>query len=75
MDSNTPERITPRRYWPEDVVNQILEGVAAGDSLTAICARPRMPNRITFYQWVGRDPELKSKYVAALQAAIAVRHA
>lgn len=67
-------RVTPRAFWPENVVDTILEAVAAGESLASVCARPGMPTRQCFYTWLV-NPELNARYIAAVQQAVAVRHA
>ncbi|WP_321943134.1 terminase small subunit-like protein [Paraburkholderia tropica] len=57
-----------RRYYPAVIVDQIIERVSAGESVTAICADPAMPCAASFFNWLA-DPELRGKYEQARAAA------
>lgn len=51
--------------YDANVCLQILERVAAGETLEAICSDPDLPSRATFWRWCVAHPELNRAYNAA----------
>jgi len=54
----------PSKRTPE-VVDQILQGISEGKTLTSLCANPDMPNRSTFIDWVNGDRQLSQRFAHA----------
>lgn len=50
----------------EEVLNAIYDRVACGESLLKICQDPKMPSRKCFYEWVGNDATIKTRYEFAM---------
>lgn len=48
--------------YSEELAEQVCGLVAAGVSLTNICAQPGMPSRMSVYNWRMRFPEFREKY-------------
>lgn len=57
----------PRIVYSEDVLDLILDRVAAGEALSRVCNSPDMPTRKSFFEWVEKDPSIKIKYEFAIQ--------
>lgn len=53
-------------YFSPELFSEICGRVAEGQSLNKICAEPDMPSRKSFFQWVSKDPALKSEYEFAI---------
>jgi hypothetical protein len=56
----------PREYDPA-IADQILDAVAAGQTITSICSKDGFPNRHTFHGWCRHDAELREKYRVAIE--------
>ncbi len=54
-----------RTTYSEDVVDEVLSRIAAGESLTGICKDKHLPTRKTFCQWLDQRPALYGRYVRA----------
>ena len=54
-----------RTTYSEEVVDEILSHIAAGESLTAISKDKHLPARKTFCQWLDQRPALYGRYVRA----------
>ena len=54
--------------YPEELKHQILDRLAAGESLKAICAAPDMPDRTTVWRWMIADKDLSEKYELCKQS-------
>jgi len=59
-----------RRFFPEPVIDQIIERVAAGQDLVTVCENPMFPCRATFYEYLQQDATLMGRYIDAQQRAI-----
>lgn len=57
-----------RVNFSEEVFADMLERIACGDSVRAICDEPGYPSRKTFYGWVLRNDALRERYEVALVA-------
>lgn len=55
-------------YFSEEVFADMLERIACGDSVRAICDEHGFPSRKTFYGWVLRNEDLRLRYETALVA-------
>lgn len=51
--------------FAEDVIEELLEKLTAGQSLTAICADKRMPARRTVYDWIDNDDDFSARFHAS----------
>lgn len=65
-------RREPVRYAP-DIAEAILAAVTAGDSLSAVAARPGMPSAPTIRAWAATWPDFGQALAAARQATVATR--
>lgn len=54
--------------YSDELVNQILDRLANGESLRAICAGDDMPNRATVFRWLRSYPEFAALYALAREA-------
>ena len=54
----------PSEYSME-IAEQILNRIMEGQMLTKICAEDGMPERLTFYRWMGSRPDLANAYARA----------
>lgn len=59
---------TTRVVFSEEVFAEMLERIACGDSVRAICDEHGFPSRKTFYGWVLRNEDLRERYETALVA-------
>lgn len=50
------------------LVDEVLEAIAEGETLAAVCRREGMPNRRTWTQWCYDDPNLAKRYQTAREA-------
>lgn len=50
------------------VFDQILERIAEGESLNAICRDADMPNKATVFKWLAADDQMSDRYTRARQA-------
>jgi hypothetical protein len=69
VTSNTHTRARktkPRIVRTEDLLTQIFERVANGESLNKICSEPGMPARKSFYEWVAQDETVLRRYEFAM---------
>ena len=58
----------PRIVYSENVLDLILDRVAAGEALSRVCgSSDDMPTRKSFFEWVAKDPAIKAKYEFAIQ--------
>jgi hypothetical protein len=62
-----PATKRPREY-NDSIAWVILERLGDGEILHDICANPGMPHPVTFFRWVGENPEYAKSYYAALLA-------
>lgn len=51
-------------YTPE-AAEAFCDRIAAGETVTSICARKDMPSQKAIYGWLRREPEFQALYVAA----------
>jgi len=51
----------------DEIVSEILERIADGESLNKICSVDGMPSRKSFYEWVSQDADLQRRYELALE--------
>lgn len=51
--------------YGDDVRAEILRRLACGETLSAICRRPGMPDRDTVYQWQEKDEEFSRQFARA----------
>src|SRR5690348_18468838 len=58
---------TPEKYVhkTKQVTDKILERIADGDSLAAICREDGYPTQKAFYLWLEQDGELLQRYARA----------
>lgn len=56
----------PRIVKTDDILEQIFERVAKGESLNRICSEPDMPARKSFYEWVAEDETVLRRYEFAM---------
>lgn len=56
----------PRITYSDELLEVILDRVAAGESLAKVCDAPDMPTRKSFYAWVADVRGVKEKYEMAL---------
>lgn len=54
-------------YDKATIIPLILDRIAAGESMNAICRDPDMPGYRTVTQWFTDDPELDAAYTAATE--------
>lgn len=52
--------------FSDELLAEMLDRVASGESLNQICEESGMPTRKTFYQWVSDDPAIRNMYEVAL---------
>ena len=57
----------PRIVYSDDILDLILDRVAAGEALSRVCSSPDMPTRKSFFEWVDKDPSIRVKYEFAIQ--------
>lgn len=62
----TNTRTRARVTKSEELLEQIFERVAKGESLNRICSEPGMPARKTFYEWVAEDETVLRRYEFAM---------
>lgn len=51
--------------YTEELAEQILDRIAAGESMRKICASPGMPNVATVIRWMGSNSEFATKCARA----------
>lgn len=51
--------------WSEEVRQKVLDRIAEGESLRAICQDDDMPGKATVLQWCDEDDEFRTKYARA----------
>jgi hypothetical protein len=73
MDNTVQPRNAGRRFFPSVIVDQIIEKVEQGKSISEICENPAFPSRKTFYNWLTEDPDLYARYVAAVRKQVLSR--
>ena len=54
----------PTKKTPE-VIERLLEGIADGQTLRALCREEGMPNWRTVYDWIDADAELAARFERA----------
>lgn len=63
--------------WTADrkavAMERICDRIAAGEHLRDICADPWMPSRVSIFDWVRSDPELRRQYQRALEVRTDLR--
>jgi hypothetical protein len=52
--------------FSDELLSEMLEQVASGESLNQVCKKAGMPTRKTFYKWVADDESVRNRYEAAL---------
>lgn len=52
--------------YSDEIIDELLERLEAGKSLSEICRDPRMPNRRTVYRWQRAGDELSERIIDAL---------
>lgn len=60
-------RIQARRRR-EAIEDELAAGIAAGETLRSLAARPGMPRATTFYRWAREDPAFAARLKAAREA-------
>jgi hypothetical protein len=68
MNAQEHKETNTRVNFSEEVFAEMLERIACGDSVRAICDEPGYPSRKTFYGWVLRKEDLRERYETALVA-------
>lgn len=58
-----------RKYFPSVVIDQIIDRISAGESVTSICSDPSMPCAASWFRWLTLDVALAARYEAARAAA------
>lgn len=56
----------PSKYKP-DLMEEILDKVSMGGTLTEICKAPGMPKSGTVHAWVRNEPGLRERWMTALE--------
>lgn len=56
----------PRITKNENILEQIFDRIADGESLNKICEEPGMPTRKSFFAWVGEDESILRRYEFAM---------
>lgn len=51
--------------YSKDLVDEIIERVAGGETIVDICKDDHMPEPRHFYRWLRQDPELRQTYAQA----------
>ena len=64
-----------RTYFSAGTVEIILERIAKGESLSAICSEAGMPSRISWMRWCTDDDALGERYMRAQQKGLEVKFA
>jgi hypothetical protein len=64
---------TTSAFYPNSVIDAMLERVANGEAMTRICATPGYPTRGAWYRWVTTDPVLAERYGEAVKQSIVRR--
>ena len=54
--------------YPPEVRQSIIERIATGESLRAICESEGMPDKATVCRWLMAEPEFATKYAHAREA-------
>ena len=60
MSTKTTPRAAPVRYSPE-LDAEIVSRMSEGETLRSICRSEHMPNWVTVYAWMDRDPEFQQR--------------
>jgi len=55
----------PQTVRTDAVVFELLERIADGESLRAICRDDHMPDKATVFRWLADDAELRDQYARA----------
>jgi hypothetical protein len=71
----TQYRNAGRKLYPKVVADKIIEKVAAGKSLKAICEDTTYPCVKTVYNWISEDVDFSARYVAAVRQQVEARAA
>lgn len=69
MNTVLERRTLGRRYYPETVIQMILERVAEGIPVLQIFEDQALPCRASFYSWCAADADLRSRFDAAMASA------
>ena len=51
--------------WPAETRDRILERIADGEALAAICREDGMPHISTVFDWLSAEPDFADKYARA----------
>jgi hypothetical protein len=51
--------------FPEDVIDEFLERIAAGRGLVEVCSQPDMPTTTTIYRWLNTKADFAERYERA----------
>ncbi len=60
-----PEKRDSAPFYTERVWEDILDGIAAGQTLTSLCNKPNTPEYNQMLKWVHSDPNRKERYYLA----------
>jgi len=59
----------PRISYSEDLANEMIIRMSAGQSLNSICKLEHMPHISTVFDWIEKDPSFAEKYGRARELA------
>ena len=63
--SGQPRQRAPQVKYSKRIFQDICNRIISGDSLLKICSEPDYPDRITFFRWLEKAPELLATYTRA----------
>jgi hypothetical protein len=64
MNPNAPKMGRPSLYSPQ-LIDEICERIALGETLRSICLDNHMPARIQILRWLKKYPDFRSQYAQA----------
>lgn len=68
--SESTDKMTRPTTFTEEVATLILDRIAQGEALNAICREPDMPTKLTIYRWLDQSAELQNRYVRATELRV-----
>jgi hypothetical protein len=67
MTDPKPKGIGRPSSYTEETADLILERIAAGESVSAICRDPAMPSRPTLFRWLHANEDFRNRYARATE--------
>lgn len=64
MNPNAAKTGRPSLY-SQQLIDEICERIALGETLRSICLDNHMPDRITILRWLKKNPEFRNQYAQA----------